>query len=99
MTEKKCVSRRVLWAFALVNMLAMAAAGGPAAGNQPLVKDAGAGGAAGPPNPARSDGSNTWDFAPDRGYRMPQDWTAVSGSWSVLPDRDAPSEPNTLALP
>jgi hypothetical protein len=99
MTEKKCVSRRVLWAFALVNMLAMAAAGAPAAGNQPLVKDAGAGGAAAPSNPAKSDGSNTWDFDHDRGYRMPQDWTAVSGSWSVLIDGDAPSEPNTLALP
>jgi hypothetical protein len=99
MTEKKCVSCRALWTFALAGALAMAAgAAALAAGNQPVVKAAG-GGAPAPSKVAKFDGSKTWDFDHDRGYQMPQDWTAVSGSWKVLIDRDAPSEPNTLGLP
>ena len=105
MTENKCVPRRALWAFAFASTLTMAAgAAALAARNQPVVKAAGAGGASAPSNAAmsdgsKSDGSKTWDFDHDRGYQLPQDWTAVSGSWKVLIDRDAPSEPNTLGLP
>lgn len=99
MTEKKCISRGALWAFALAGTFAMAASAALAAGNRPVVKLVAAAAAPASSAAAKSDGAKTWDFDHDRGYLMPQDWTAVSGNWKVLIDSDAPSEPNTLGLP
>ncbi|MGH7915617.1 MAG: family 16 glycoside hydrolase [Candidatus Binataceae bacterium] len=110
MTEKKCVSRLTLWAFALAAMFAMAASVALAAGNRTAIEvvaaaaDAAAPSGAAPADAANSDGvksdrGKTWDFDHDRGYLMPQDWTAVTGNWKVLIDRNAPSMPNTLGLP
>jgi hypothetical protein len=106
MTEKKCVSRPALWAFALAGTFAMAASVALAAGNRTAAEIAAAAAtdAAAPSDASKSDGANaagakTWDFDHDRGYSKPQDWTVVAGNWRVLIDRDAPSEPNTLGLP
>lgn len=48
----------------------------------------------------KSDGAKTWDFDHERAQAVPQDWTIIGGGqWRVMVDRDAPSEPNVLALP
>lgn len=105
MTEKKCVARAALWAFALAGALAMAGGGvALAAGNRTAAEIAAATGTAAPSDAsgsdvAKSDGSKVWDFDHDRGYSTPQDWTVIAGDWRVLIDRDAPSEPNALGLP
>ena len=99
MTEKKCVSRPTLWAFALAGIFAMAAGVAFAAGNGAAAEVAAAADAAAPSDAAKSDGSKVWDFDHDRGYSTPQDWIAVAGDWRVVIDRDAPSEPNTIGLP
>jgi len=104
MTEKKYVSRPALWAFALAGTLAMAAGAAFAAGNRAAAEVAVATDAAAPSDAANSAAANsagtkTWDFDHDRGYSKPQDWTAVTGDWRVIIDRDAPSEPNTMGLP
>ncbi len=107
MTEKKCVLRSTLWAFALGGTFAIAANMALAVSNlaaaevaaatdtaAPAAKSDAAGSAG-----ANSGGAKIWDFDHDRGYSKPQDWTAVAGDWRVIIDRDAPSEPNTLGLP
>jgi len=104
MTEKKCVSRPALWAFALAGTFAMAAGVALAAGSRTTAEIAAATNAAAPSDAAnsdigKSDGSKIWDFDHDRGYSKPQDWIGVAGDWQVLIDSDAPSEPNTLGLP
>jgi hypothetical protein len=99
MTDKKCVSRAALWAFALAGSLAMAVGVTFAAGTQAAAKVAAAADAAAPSDAPKSDGSKVWDFDRDRGYSTPQDWIIVAGDWRVLIDRDAPSEPNTIGLP
>lgn len=45
-----------------------------------------------------SPAARVWTFDHDRGYRLPKDWTAVSGRWQVLTDFNAPSLPNTIGL-
>jgi 3-keto-disaccharide hydrolase len=107
MTEKKCLARPALWAFALAGALAMTAGVAAAAGNRTAAEIVAAAGAATPSGAATSDGATSaaadgakaWDFDHDRGYQFPADWTEVSGQWNVLIDDDAPSEPNVLALP
>jgi hypothetical protein len=99
MTEKKCLARPALWAFALAGSLAMAAGVAVAASNRMAAEIAAAANTAAPASAAKSDGAKVWDFDHDRGYQQPADWTAVSGDWRVFIDDDAPSEPNVLALP
>jgi hypothetical protein len=104
MTEKKCVLRPALWAFALAGTLAIAASVALAAGNRAAAEvavaaDAAAGSDAAKSDAVNSDGSKVWNFDHDRGYSKPQDWKAVAGDWRVIIDRDAPSEPNTMGLP
>src|SRR5512146_1425018 len=107
MTDKKCVARPALWAFALAATLAMAAGVAVAASNRTTAEVAAAADAAAPSDAAgaegassaAADGAQVWDFDHDRGYQLPADWIAVAGQWNVLIDRDAPSEPNVLALP
>jgi hypothetical protein len=96
----QCALGRALWLSALAVVLAIAtvgaalAAGGANAGSaHALVKVAAAADA------GASDAAKSWNFDHDRGYLMPDDWTAVSGNWKVLRDVDAPSLPNTLGLP
>jgi hypothetical protein len=99
MTEKKCVLRPALWAFALAGTLAMAASVALAASNRAAAEVAVAADAAATSNGANSDGSKVWNFDHDRGYSKPQDWKAVAGDWRVIIDPNAPSEPNTMGLP
>ncbi len=99
MTEKKCVWRPALWAFALAGTLAMAAGVAFAAGNRAVAEVAAAADAAAPSDAAKAGGSKIWDFDHDRGYSTPQDWIAVAGDWRVIIDGDAPSEPNAIGLP
>ena len=99
MTEKKCGPRSALWAFALAGTIAIVTRAAFAAGNQPAVEPATTAVAPASSEAPKSDGAKTWDFDHDRGYLMPQDWTAVSGKWQVLIDPDAASQPNTLGLP
>ena len=104
MTEKKCVLRPALWAFALAGSFAIAVNVASAAGNRVAAEVAVAADAAASSDAAKSDavnpdGSRTWNFDHDRGYSKPQDWTAVAGDWRVIIDSDAPSEPNTMGLP
>jgi len=110
MTEKKCVLRSALWAFALAGTFAMAATSvALATSNRAAAEVAAAADAAAPSDAVKSGGADSagpnsaggkmWDFDHDRGYSKPQDWIAVAGDWRVLIDPDAPSEPNTLGLP
>jgi len=104
MTEKKCVLRPALWAFAIAGTFAMATGVALAASNRAAAEVAAAADAAAPSDAAssytaNSNGSKTWDFDHDRGYSKPRDWTAVAGDWRVIIDFGAPSEPNVMGLP
>lgn len=92
----QCAWGRALWLSALVGVMAIATGGAVRAavdasstGSGTVIKAAA----------TAEGGAKTWNFDNDRGYLLPEDWTAVSGNWKVLRDRDAPSLPNTLGLP
>jgi hypothetical protein len=106
MIEKRRMLRHALWASAITLGLAIAASAAMAAGGQPykprLIKVTVTDGrlqksVALPAIPVSS-GARVWTFDHDRGYKLPKDWTAVSGDWVVLSDFNAPSLPNTLGL-
>jgi Domain of Unknown Function (DUF1080) len=93
MSRKSCASLRALSiplvAFVLQSVVLAAIAGEP----QRAIKTAATAGA----SPAYA--TRLWNFDHDRGYLLPKDWTAVSGSWAVIRDDGAPSLPNTFGLP
>ena len=106
MIDKRRVLRYALCASTIICGLMIVATAVMAAGGQlyqpRLIKvsvtDGGPSAAVALSATPASPGARVWTFDHDRGYRLPNDWTAVSGRWQVLTDFHAPSLPNTLGL-
>jgi hypothetical protein len=88
-SRKNSVLRPLLTILVAGTTLFSSAAFAPAAGDAPTPAASG----------ETASGARVWNFDHDRGYQIPKDWTAVSGTWVVLRDSGAPSFPNALGLP